>query len=62
MKNIYRIAGRNILIESLYPDVHEYCRGYLAENSDNDFAVSISQQDIDFERSRAVNDYPFFSV
>ena len=59
MKNIYRIASRNILIESLYPDVHTYCREYLAENSDTDFAVSISQPDIDFERSRAVNDYPY---
>ena len=59
MKNIYRLAGRNILIESLYPEVHAYCRDYLAENADPDFSVSISQHDIDFERSRAVNDYPY---
>ncbi|MBQ7217040.1 MAG: hypothetical protein IJS39_13775 [Synergistaceae bacterium] len=59
MKNIYRIAGRNILIESLYPDVHAYCRDYLSENADPDFSVSISQQDIDFERSKAIHDFPY---
>ncbi|MBQ9433371.1 MAG: hypothetical protein IJU26_04055 [Synergistaceae bacterium] len=59
MKNTYTIAGRNILIESLYPDVHEYCRDYLAENAAPDFSVSISQSDIDFERSRTIHDYPY---
>ncbi len=59
MKNTYRIAGRNIFIDSLYPDVHSYCREYLNENADPDFSVSTSQQDIDFERSRAVNDYSY---
>ena len=43
MKDIYRIAGINILIESLYPEVHEYCRDYLADDAHPDFSVSTFQ-------------------
>ena len=59
MKNIYRIAGKNISIESLHHDVHDYCRDYLTENATPDFSVQIEQQDIDFTRSKVKHDYPY---
>ncbi len=59
MKNIYRIAGQNIAIESIHQDVQDYCSEYLAENAAPDFSVSISQQDIDFSRSKVKYDHPY---
>ena len=59
MNSTYRIAGKIISIESIHPDVHEYCRDYRTENTAPDFSVCISQSDIDFERARAVHDYPY---
>lgn len=53
MNYIYKIAGKYILIDSLYPDVHNYCAGYRADNFTPDLCVKISQDDIDYERSKS---------
>ena len=48
----YRMAGRVIGVESLYPDVHDYCRGYEADGTP-DFHVVISGADIEYEREKS---------
>ena len=54
MTGVYRLADLNISITSLYPAVHDMCRDYRAEDGCHlDFAVSVTQDDIDFERIRA---------
>ena len=47
----YKMAGRIIEISSMYAAVHSYCRGYEADGP-ADFAVTVSQADIDFETQR----------
>ena len=58
--DIYRIAGRDIKICSLYPAVHEYCREYrvpeeerqiLPEGKDGFPTVCITPQDIAYENA-----------
>lgn len=50
---IYLIAGHYISIDSLYDDVHEYCKDYRAEG-DPDLSVVIDEADLAYERSRSV--------
>lgn len=52
MTHTYRLAERNIDITSLYGDVHRICADYRVDG-EPDFAVEITQADIDYERSRA---------
>ena len=47
---VYRIAERNIGIESLYEGVHTRCAEYATEGA-ADFIVRITQADIDRERA-----------
>ena len=56
--DIYRIAGRDIQICSLYQEVHQYCREYRAPEARRlalqageqaDLSVQITTQDIDYE-------------
>ena len=49
---VYRIAEKNIEINSLYSDVHDYCADYLI-NAIPDFSVNISLDDIAYEQKRA---------
>ena len=51
MTGTYKIADRIILIESIYPNVHEFFKGYEAQGTP-DIVVSISEQDIFFEKGR----------
>lgn len=55
MKNIYRIADIIISIDSLYPNIHNFCADYRAEGIP-DLEVITSQADIDFERSRLIQE------
>ena len=50
--NTYSFAHKNIAVNSLYPDVHAYCSGYLTD-SPPDFTVTTSQLDIDYEREHS---------
>lgn len=52
MTGLYRIAGKNIRIDSLYEAVHEYCRDYRAEGA-ADFVVRISPADLAYEQERS---------
>ena len=51
MTDTYKIAGKVIEICSVYEKVHSYCREYRYDGAP-DFAVKISQEDIDYERER----------
>ncbi|MBQ7592887.1 MAG: hypothetical protein IJU48_00875 [Synergistaceae bacterium] len=50
----YKIAGKIIEINSLYPDIHDYCRDYVFDGIP-DFHVSTSQDDISREQSELEN-------
>ena len=57
------LAGRIVGISSIYDEVYELCRDYLIgeENltSDEDFHVTISQDDIEFEREKSIKEAIF---
>ena len=42
----YKIADKNVEINSLYEEVHEYCKEYLTEEKP-DYSVTINQNDIE---------------
>ena len=52
---VYRIAERNIGVESLYERVHTRCAGYLTEGAP-DFTVAIVPADIDREREASARE------
>ncbi len=58
MTKTYRFADVNVRVEAIHSAVLSFCSGYETDG-DSDFAVSISQQDIAFERSRA--EHPGYS-
>lgn len=53
MDNIYRIADKNIRISSLFSFIHIYCEEYRTD-SEPDFEVEITDEDINSER-RTIN-------
>lgn len=53
MISIYKIAGRNIAVSSLYDEVHHLCRDYISPSAVPDFMVETTREDIDFERERS---------
>ena len=53
-KGIYRIAGINIEIRSLYPGVQELCKEYRAQG-EPDICVQTSASDIDIERQKSIS-------
>ena len=60
------LAGRIVGISSMYDEVYELCRDYLIreENltSDEDFHVTISQDDIEFEREKSIKEAIFEGI
>lgn len=56
MNKIYRIAGRNIKIYSVFPDVHDLCHEYLFDGYP-DFEVVSTEEDISYElyKSRQID-------
>lgn len=55
MTGIYKIAEKIIEVNSLYEDVHEYCREYRFDG-EPDFFVNISYDDIEYERERSAKE------
>lgn len=53
MNFMVRIADLNIGISCLYPQTKLFCRDYLVDG-ECDFSISISKQDIDFEREKFI--------
>lgn len=52
MTGIYRFADKTVQVDSLYDEVHEYCRDYSCEGIP-DFSVAISHADIEYERRKS---------
>ena len=52
MTGLYRIADKNIQIDSVHEDVHAHCKDYRAEG-EADFEVRTTADDIAFERQLA---------
>ena len=61
MTATYGIADVTIEIRSLYPLIHEQCRGYQAVEPPV-FCVSITQADIDFEREKSAREDEFEEI
>lgn len=57
MNNIYRIADRNIKINSLYSFVHVYCEKYRTDG-EPDFEIEITDDDINTERRTVRSEFP----
>jgi hypothetical protein len=53
MIGFYKIADRVIRVESIYEDVHEYCREYSCEEQTPDFEVKICPEDLIYERKKS---------
>ena len=51
----YKIAGKVVEVNSIYSDVHKYCADYVSEEPE-DYSVTISQENIDFERERSARE------
>lgn len=47
----YEFAGQTVEVNSLHEEVHRYCAAYRTD-APADFSVTISQEDIEYERSR----------
>lgn len=58
MTKTYKIAEKLITINSIYPEVHEYCKDYAADG-EPDFSVVITQADIDAEKQKADSEYAY---
>lgn len=54
----YKIADKVIEVNSIYSDVHEYCKEYKTDENP-DFSVSITQADIDFEHNKSIREDEF---
>lgn len=52
MKNVYKIGGKTIEINSIYEEVHTLCKDYFCGKIP-DFTVKISQSDINYERKKS---------
>ena len=53
MVGIYKIADKVIRVDSIYQDVHAYCREYACGQKTPEFAVKITPEDLVFERERS---------
>jgi len=54
MTGVYRFADKNIKIESVCDDVHEYCKEYKSD-SEPDFTVVTTINDIEYEKKRSAS-------
>lgn len=52
MEGIYRIAGHNIKLTSVFKRIHDECNNYKADDSRTDYSVMISKEDIEREIER----------
>ena len=54
----YKFADKTVEVNSIYGKVHDYCKEYRTDEP-ADFAVTTSEADIDFEKSRSeAGSYP----
>ena len=53
MIGFYKIADMIVRVESIYEDVHEYCRDYACEETTPDIDVVITPEDLLYERKKS---------
>jgi len=58
IKKIYKIADKLIEVNSLYDEVHDYCKDYIAEGVP-DFSVETCEEDIEYEREKSKREAVF---
>lgn len=56
MKRTYRFAERLVCIDSIYTSIHDQCKEYVTTDSECDFKIETSMQDIDFERQKSAHE------
>lgn len=54
----YKMADKVVEVTSHYRDVHEYCKDYIT-NEPEDFSITISPEDIEFEREKTAKEYAY---
>lgn len=47
-----KVADTVVKVQSIYDWIFKYCKDYLTEEEDIDFEITITSEDIEFERSR----------
>lgn len=55
MKNVYKIGGKIVEIDSIHKEVHTLCKDYICGQIP-DFKVETSQPDIDYEREKSASE------
>lgn len=50
------LAGRTVGVTSIYNEVYELCRDYIVTAENEDFHVTTSEDDIDFERVKSIRE------
>lgn len=50
------LAGRTVGVTSIYNEVYELCRDYIINVENEDFHVTTSENDIDFERVKSIRE------
>ena len=55
MKNVYKIGGKIVEIDSIHKEVHTLCKDYICRQIP-DFKVETSQPDIDYEREKSASE------
>ena len=53
MIGFYKIADMIVRVESMYEDVHEYCRDYVCEETSPDIDIVITPDDLLYERKKS---------
>ena len=59
MIGTYKIADQIVRIESIYPRIHEYCKGYELEADTPDIVVKTTPEDIEYEKAHGSEEYNF---
>lgn len=52
MTFIVKLAGKNIKINSIHPQMKDFCKDYLTDEASIDFTITINAEDILFEKSQ----------
>ena len=53
MIGFYKIADMIVRVESMYEDVHDYCRDYVCEETSPDIDIVITPDDLLYERKKS---------
>ena len=52
------LAGRVISVDALFDSTRAYCKDYLTDSDDVDISVSVSPEDLEYERVKSAKEQP----